>query len=344
MIPSEHAHIYTAALTHPGMRGKNNEDRYAVSAFWTNADARKPSVLAIVADGIGGHRAGEVAAEIVVDTLHQLVADSNAENPLEILQKGFAQANQAVFSRAQENRDQMGMGSTCVCAWIIDDRLFAASVGDSRLYLLRGNRILQLTTDHTWIQEAIQYKIITPEEAHHHPNAHVIRRYLGSEFYTQPDFRLRLFLNESDEESQAHQGMRLLPGDSILLCSDGLTDLVEEHEIRHALRTFEGEKALAQLIGLANKRGGHDNITTVLLEMPDQSTAEAPKRSQPLKNSRRNLWIAGSVVLFLMICLGCLVMLLLTLLWFSQPRPDVIPIPTSISGLAWIAGWLQGSG
>ncbi len=336
MIPSEHAHIYTAALTHPGMRGKNNEDRYAVSAFRTNSDAQKPSVLAIVADGIGGHLAGEVAAEIVVNTLQQLVADSNGEDPLEILQKGFEQANQAVFSRAQENQDQMGMGSTCVCAWIIDDQLFAASVGDSRLYLLRSDRILQLTTDHTWIQEAIQYKIITPEEARHHPNAHVIRRYLGSEFYTQPDFRLRLLSNESDEESQAHQGMRLLPGDSILLCSDGLTDLVEAHEIRYALRTYEREKALTQLIGLANKRGGHDNITTVLLEMPDQLAVEAPRPPPSPQKSYRNLWIAGFLILILLLCLGCLVMILLTLLWFSQPRPDVIPIPTSISGITWI--------
>jgi len=336
VIPAENAHVHTAALTHPGMRGKNNEDRYAVSAFWNGSDFTKPSILAVVADGIGGHRAGEVAAEIVVNTIRQHVADSTGEDPLAILQAGFTKANQTVFARANKNIDQMGMGSTCVCAWIIDDQLFAASVGDSRLYLLRGKRILQLTTDHTWIQEAIQLKIITPEGARNHPNAHVIRRYLGSKSYTQPDFRLRLLPNESDEESQAHQGMRLLPGDKILLCSDGLTDLVAAHEIRHTLNTFERQKALSQLVGLANQRGGHDNITAVLLEMPDQKDAEVQTRPQPAQNTPRNLWIAGSVVLFLLICLGCLGIVLLALLWFSLPRPDAILIPTSISGLAWV--------
>ena len=341
MIPSEHAHVHTAALTHPGMRGKNNEDRYAISAFWNGSDFTKPSILAVVADGIGGHRAGEVAAELVVETIRQYVADSTAEDPLAILQAGFTNANQTVFAHANKNIDQMGMGSTCVCAWIIDDQLFAASVGDSRLYLLRGEHILQLTTDHTWIQEAIQLKIITPEEARNHPNAHVIRRYLGSKSYTQPDFRLRLLPNESDEESQAHQGMHLLPGDKILLCSDGLTDLVEAHEIRYALNTFERQKALNQLVGLANQRGGHDNITAVLLEMPDLKV-EAQTRHQPVHDTQRNLWIAGSVILFLLICLGYLGIVLLALLWFSLPRPDAILPPILISGLAWIKSFYWG--
>ena len=145
------------------------------------------------------------------------------------------------------------MGTTAVCAWIIGDRLYTAAAGDSRLYLLRSGALQRLTTDHTWVQEALDHGALSPEGARDHPNAHVIRRYLGAKHPLRADLRLRLHPDESDAQAEANQGLRLLPGDRLLLCSDGLTDLVEDAEILAALSTDSPTKeALHGLVALAN--------------------------------------------------------------------------------------------
>ena len=226
MIPADRAHLYVAASTHPGMKGKNNEDQYAVSAYLLSEADPTPSLLAIVSDGIGGHRAGEVASQIAVETISRTVAKSDGSNPTATLEDAITLASQAIVEQAELHPEKRGMGATCVCAWVIGNRLYSASVGDSRLYLLRGNSITQLTTDHTWIQEAIEYGALTPEQARRHPNVHVIRRYLGSQPPPEVDFRLRVNPAETDSQAQANQGFPLIPGDFLLLCSDGLTDLV----------------------------------------------------------------------------------------------------------------------
>jgi protein phosphatase len=153
---------------------------------------------------------------------------------------------------------------------VIGDRLYLASMGDSRIYLRRGDSISQLTIDHTWVQEAIESGILTPDQARSHPNAHLIRRFLGSKQPAIPDFRLHLRPGESDQQAVANQGMRLEPGDSLLLCSDGLTDLVSDDEINAALGNQPLQKALDGLIELANKRGGHDNITIIGIQIPEE--------------------------------------------------------------------------
>src|SRR5450756_2343537 len=190
MIRSEHAHLQVAALSHPGMTGKNNEDRYAVSAYRLGPDNAAPSLLAVLCDGIGGHRAGEVAAEIAVNTISQVVAESDASQPIQILQNAVQAASQRIYKQAQSNGERRGMGSTCACAWVIGSRLYTVSVGDSRIYLQRGDAIYQLTTDHTLVQELLERGQITPEQMRGHPNAHVIRRHLGSAVPPEGDFRL----------------------------------------------------------------------------------------------------------------------------------------------------------
>src|SRR3990172_5046815 len=160
------------------------------------------------------------------------------------------------------------MSTTGACAWVIGNRLYIASVGDSRIYLLRGDRIRQITIDHTWVQEAISSGVLSLEQARDHPNSHVIRRHLGSSQPVAPDFRLRLRDDEDDLRAEANQGLPLGPGDQILICSDGLTDLVEDGEIAAMLRSGKPDRALGDLVELANQRGGHDNITMVLLEVP----------------------------------------------------------------------------
>ena len=274
MITVERAHLHVAAVSHPGMSGKNNEDRYSVSAYQIGTARPIPSLLAIVADGIGGHRAGEIAAEIAIEKISEAIATANGQQPISTLANALIQTSQAIFVQAEDNPDQQGMGSTCVCAWIIADRLYIANVGDSRVYLLRDHTIRQLTIDHTWIQEAIDHGVLTPEEAHQHPNAHVIRRYLGSRQAVVPDMRLRLRPGEGDEQARSNQGMRLQPGDQIILCTDGLTDLVKASEITTVLQHNPQNEGLQKLVELANQRGGHDNITIVALQVPQRIPTE----------------------------------------------------------------------
>jgi serine/threonine protein phosphatase PrpC len=328
MIPAERAHLHMAAMTHPGLRNKPNEDRYAVSAHYLSPSDTTPSLLAIVADGVGGHRAGEVAAEMAVETVSRLVAESDGCHPAKTLSQAMIQASKVIYEHAQDDPALTGMGTTCVCAWIIGNRLYSASAGDSRLYLLRNGGIQRLTIDHTWIQEALDHGSLAPEEARSHPNAHIIRRFLGSKHPLHPDQRLHLNAGESDAQAEANQGLRLLPGDRLVLCSDGLTDLVEESEILAALKPGnERETALQGLISLANQRGGHDNITILTLEAPLRMTdslavtrAGIQVSTQPTRRLSLPYLLAGGV--------GMVALLLIAGLGWFFFRPGGLLGPT----------------
>lgn len=272
MIRSKFPHLHIAALSHAGMSGKNNEDRYEISSFQLSEENPRPSVFAVVADGIGGHKAGEIAAELAVNYIAKRVTDSNAKKPAKILEQAIHDASLVISQRASENEDQKGMGATCACAWVIEKNLYTAYVGDSRIYLLRENQIQRLTIDHTWVQEAFEKGIITAEQMYDHPNQHVIRRHLGGAKLPEVDFRLRVDNTENREESENNQGFLLETGDTILICSDGLTDLVWDDEINNIICSKEDINAAAEsLVGLANERGGHDNITVVLMAVPDEN-------------------------------------------------------------------------
>jgi protein phosphatase len=282
MNRTPHTHLNVAALSHAGRSGKNNEDRYAIAPFATEDE--HPLVFAIVADGIGGHRAGEVAAELAVNYILQKVAESDGSKPLQIIESAIDTASQAIATRSASKDDQQGMGSTCVCAWVVEDQLYTGYVGDSRIYLIRDEKIHRLTMDHSWVQEAIEKGIITPEEARNHPNMHVIRRHLGSFELPGVDFRLYLEQGESAEQAKDNQGMRLRPGDILLLCTDGLTDMVWDDDILHIIKTRSNLKSMAEdLVNQANERGGHDNITVVLLGMPKDKTVPRPKKPGLIK-------------------------------------------------------------
>jgi PPM family protein phosphatase len=326
VIPVERAHLYVAARSHPGTRRRENEDRYGVSAFTLEDASRTPALLAVLADGIGGHRAGEVAAEMAVETISRVVADSDGSQPLQTLQQAIISASQLVHVRAEADPDLTGMGSTVACAWVIGMHLFTASVGDSRIYLVRDGAIHQVTTDHTWVQEAIEQGKLTPGQARAHPNAHVIRRYLGSSQEVVPDTRLRLHTDESDTHARLNQGVTLQPGDLLLLCSDGLTDLVSDSEILTSLMTRSLKDALDELVLLAIRRGGHDNITIVSLRVP---VVEKP--TIPIgKRRKRSRWLVASLA-------GCGLLLVALVVvagvfWaFSRPQPPLTPVITQVS-------------
>jgi protein phosphatase len=278
------------------MSGKENEDRYLVSVYPINARRAIPSVLAVISDGIGGHRAGEIAAEIAVKTIHQTVADCDLSEPIHTLREAIARASQSILDQSDLNKAYFGMGATCACGWVIGDQLYTATVGDSRIYLLRDNILHQVSTDHTWIQEALDTGLIDPNETKGHPNSHIIRRYLGSRQPVRPDFRLRLNPGENDAQAESNQGMHLLPGDLVLLCSDGLTDMLADDEIQQTINHLSPNEALTNLITLANARGGHDNITIIMLSVPE---ADYAGNHPALRNHRPSLlwlWTCLSII------------------------------------------------
>jgi protein phosphatase len=293
MIRTTNSPLEVAAITHPGVAGKQNEDRFAVSSYRVSETDATPSVFAIVSDGIGGHRAGEVAAEMAVETISHMVAQSDIRHPLAILDHAIQVTSDAIASKAKDDTQRLGMGTTCACAWVIGSQLFIASVGDSRVYLLRNGCLMQLTVDHTWVQEAVERGILGPEDVRNHPNVHVIRRYLGSSKTPQADTRLRLAKDETDAQARSNQGLCLLSGDLLLMCTDGLTDVVEDADIQTAVRGLDLQSAVQALVDLACSRAGNDNITVVLMLVP----GEIP----PKKKSHFWLWaLLGLTVLILL--------------------------------------------
>jgi protein phosphatase len=267
MIPVDRPHLIFAAASHPGEARQNNEDRYRVGSYKLER-SKRPSLLALVADGIGGHQAGEVASQIAVDETFRVLEASDGSDPRQHLQNAIVTAGRSISQAASLQDDLHGMGSTIAVAWVIDQQLYTTHVGDSRIYLLREGSLRQVSVDHTWVQEAISHGILTPAEAVDHPNAHVLHRHLGGDRDAEPDFRMRLSSQESDERSEANQGLRLHRGDQVLLCSDGLTDMVSATEIQGALANNPPAEAVEQLVALARARGGFDNITIAIIAGP----------------------------------------------------------------------------
>ncbi|MEJ2413393.1 MAG: protein phosphatase 2C domain-containing protein [Anaerolineales bacterium] len=269
MIPAKEHHLNAHAITDPGSQGRVNEDSFQISSFLISEDDPTPVLAAVIADGIGGHKAGEIASKIAVATIINEIGESDGTDPTWILKSSLLEANHSITAEAEDDQSKIGMGSTVACALVVDSGLYIATLGDSRVYLIRDDAIQQLNIDHTWVQEALDIGVINEEEARSHPRRHLIRSYLGSPDPVHPDLRLYLDMEENQEQAKANQGLPLIPGDQVLLCSDGLTDLVADPEILEILQdTTELQAKLQKLVDLANLRGGYDNITAILLQAP----------------------------------------------------------------------------
>jgi len=232
---------------------EHNEDCIAV---------RPDLGLAVLADGMGGHRAGEVASSLavqaVVDELERALlesplasgVDDDGTEAVYLTLNTVAQANMLVYQSAQENPERTGMGTTLVLALFAAGSVTIAHVGDSRVYRLRNARLEQLTHDHSMVEEAVRKGLLTREEAQRNFSKNIITRALG----VGPDVDVDV------------QQFELCSGDVYLLCSDGLTDVVSDAELQLALRDFGAnlDQAVRHLIALANAGGGHDNISVVL--------------------------------------------------------------------------------
>lgn len=254
--------------THAGETGKNNEDRALILSYQGASGENGGVTLAVVADGIGGHRAGEVASQIAVDTFTSLFDQADSRSYLDLFARAFTTIAQTIARHVSSSPESEGMGTTCSVALIANRRLYTAFIGDSRIYLIRDGSIRQISIDHTWVQEAIEHGILTKQEARKHPNRHVVRRHLGAGQDPSPDYRLHVDDVEPAEVSRRNQGLSLKPGDIVLLSSDGMTDLVEDHEILAAFQGRTPQEAVDSLVLLARQRGGFDNITVTALQAP----------------------------------------------------------------------------
>ena len=228
-----------------------NEDSVRVAHPPDEAQADK-GVLILVADGMGGHAAGEVASQIAISEVPARYFASQKATDV-ALREAVEMANGAIYSQGQKNAAMAGMGTTCTCLLIRGERAWHAHVGDSRLYLVRGGAIYQMSEDHSAVGELVKRGLIQASEVRGHPQSNIILRALG----TQP----RVEVAGWDEP------FPLRNRDVWVLCSDGLSDLVEEADILNDVTQFDGEAAGQSLIERAKKAGGHDNISVILVEI-----------------------------------------------------------------------------
>ncbi|MBQ6146189.1 MAG: Stp1/IreP family PP2C-type Ser/Thr phosphatase [Clostridia bacterium] len=231
-----------SSLSEKGRR-PNNED-----AVFTRFDPRYP-LIAAVSDGMGGHAAGEVASSISIEALDTWTREL-ADAPQNVLVDAFFNANAQVISAAEKDRKLRGMGATLVAAIFYHDHFITANIGDSRLYLVSENEMRQVTFDHSYVQELVRRGFLTAEEARTHPRKNVITRCIGTETAFEPD----VFYT------------RWNPKDLVLLCSDGLCDVLTEADMLEIIQTETDLDSLCKkLADTAYERGSADNISLILV-------------------------------------------------------------------------------
>ena len=250
-----------AARTDVGMIRSGNEDNFDV-------DVNASRGIFIVADGMGGHAAGEVASEMAVTIVKRELTDVNDTSGTK-LQKVLAEslrlANRAIHDRTITEVDKQGMGTTASVLVLFDSRYVIGQVGDSRVYLLRDGTLKQITKDHSYVQEQVDLGNLTPEQARYHPYSNVITRCVGASPEVEPD------LYSGDARR----------GDVFLIASDGLTGMVDDRRLAQLLMSrADPDRKVQALISEANGRGGLDNITAIVVhvdevdDQPDRITGE----------------------------------------------------------------------
>jgi serine/threonine protein phosphatase PrpC len=244
--------LEVASLSHIGQVRQRNED--AMGYF----EPAEPQVfdgkgsLFIVADGMGGHRGGEIASQLAVDTILDAYYASGESDPAKALDLAFKKANEAIIEKSQNDVSLYGMGTTCTALVVRKGEGFFAHVGDSRAYLFRGEELKQLTEDHSLVGEMVRSGILTDEEARTHPRRNVITRSIGTHEELAVEF--------------SKVPLPLVDGDVFVLCSDGLTSLVGQGELKAVLASNPPRAACEALVDLANEHGGKDNVTVQIVK------------------------------------------------------------------------------
>lgn len=240
--------LYIQGHSDTGRQREQNEDCFRIQ--------QRPdgSWVLVVCDGMGGHEAGEVASAVASQRIVDVLVSSPTAQPPRALYDALMEANQAVVETAIA-RGTPGMGTTAVAAWVLGDRCYVGWVGDSRLYQFRRGRLIERSRDHTRVEQMVQHGILTPEQAKQHPDAHVLLRAIGGSAGVQQGFKPEVW----------NEPLELQAGDVLLLCSDGLYDLIEDAELYPLIERRDCLNAVDTLIRAANARGGTDNITAILL-------------------------------------------------------------------------------
>ena len=207
--------------------------------------------LFIVADGMGGHAAGDFASRYAISVVIDFIRKSTVRNPISLLKRAFVFASNELFKEAEKDKDKMGMGTTMVAAVLIDNELYVANIGDSRLYLI-NDKITQITMDHSLVEELIRSGQLERNKGRNHPEKNIITKAMGSRDEAMPDF-FQITLSE---------------GDRILLCSDGLSNMVEDDEIKDIVMNGDDPNEIVDsLIRRANYYGGNDNISVIVVSV-----------------------------------------------------------------------------
>ena len=239
--------LKTFSITDIGKRRKLNQDYVYTSE---HPVGNLPNLF-IVADGMGGHNAGDYASKVTVETIVEKVSNSSETECTCILEEAIQAANKLIRVKACESADLEGMGTTVVAATCRGDRLFVANVGDSRLYVTSGGEIRQITRDHSWVEEMVRRGGLGREEAKVHPGRNIITRAIGGDDNVKVDYFM----------------VQLKEGDLVLMCTDGLTNMLEDGEICEILKgTRDIARKAQELVEAANDRGGRDNISVLLID------------------------------------------------------------------------------
>lgn len=238
--------LKTFSVTDIGKRRKLNQD----CVYASEQPVGNLPNLFIVADGMGGHKAGDFASKCTVETICDLASRSFEKNPVLILKKAIETANGSIRRKATEDESYEGMGTTVVAASCLGKYLQIANVGDSRLYVI-GEEIRQITKDHSLVEEMIRIGSLDRKAARNHPDKNIITRAIGANDTIEIDFF----------------SVELKPREKVLMCSDGLTNMLEDEEICRIVQSSGSIEGRAkELISAANDRGGRDNISVILIE------------------------------------------------------------------------------
>lgn len=245
--------IEAASLTDVGLHRADNEDSYLYWEPDSDDEFRRKGRLAVVADGMGGYEGGQEASRLAVDTVRDFYDRDFSGDPKSTLVSAFQSAHDNIQRFAFEHPEFQGMGTTCTAVAILDSQLLFAHVGDSRLYLVRGDSIARLTRDHSYVNRLVETGIVRSEDAESHPQRHILTAALGSGPEIFPDV--------------PEQAVPLEHGDLLILCTDGLWSLVTDQELARVAREYSPREACVKLVRMAIERDAPDNITVQILRV-----------------------------------------------------------------------------
>ena len=236
----------TFSITDTGVTREMNQDYY----FATDTNLGNIPNLFIVADGMGGHKAGDYASRHTIERVVASISRNSSEEPVTIIQEAISKANELLVAESNEDETKSGMGTTLVIATLVGDKLIVANVGDSRLYVI-SDMVRQITRDHSLVDEMVRLGELNPSEARSHPDKNIITRAIGAQKDVKADFF----------------EVELAKDDYVLMCTDGLTNMVRDEEILDIVRSEKEPEAIAhKLVRMANNNGGRDNITVTIIK------------------------------------------------------------------------------